>query len=127
MPIVIDISGFDASDPTPSKYRNKNKFYRTQAGFVKAPPDPMPLKRTRAVETGAPLYFRKYSACSALLPGAVVDRLLLGRTGRHEAPAHGPPIIVVEPLARVGRGGALRMRESFRSLSSMRPPASLSR
>src|ERR1700693_1265788 len=40
----------------------------------------------------------------ALLPRPVVDRVLLGRAGRHQAPAERPLVIVVEALARIGSG-----------------------
>src|ERR1051326_824472 len=44
-----------------------------------------------------------YSNCAWLLPGAVVDGVFVGGAWRHQAPAQGPVVVVVEALARIRR------------------------
>src|SRR5882724_6914874 len=61
------------------------------------------ISRHRPKMQTAPTSRRRRHAHSGwLLPGAVVDGVLVGGAGRHQAPAQRPVVVVVEALARVG-------------------------
>ena len=63
-----------------------------------------PKTRTAPTLEPAPL---RHAAIVHLLPGAVVDRVLVGGAGRHQAPAERPLVVVVRS-ARAYRASAAR-------------------